>query len=125
MQKNQKDPMTGYLEKVRTDGRTDGRTNERTDERGSIYRTNLQSRWVQKDTTNNLFPKEFDEVLRSDKGKRTNLLAQFKPETPKEKKKPTSLLHSASHVSLSLPGKVQRLGAREQTCHEDDDDAGR
>ena len=45
---------------------------------------------MEKDTTNNLFPKEFDEVLRSDKGKRTNLLAHFKPETPKEKKKPTS-----------------------------------
>ena len=46
--KFQKDPMTGYRVKVRTDERTDERTNERTDEHGSIYRTNLQSRWVQK-----------------------------------------------------------------------------
>ena len=38
--KFQKDPMTGYLEKLQTNGRTNGH--------GSIYRTNLQSRWVKK-----------------------------------------------------------------------------
>ena len=43
--KFRKDPMTGYREKLRTNGRTDGRTNGY----GSIYRTNLQSRWVQKE----------------------------------------------------------------------------
>ena len=44
---------------------------------------------MEKDSTNNLFPKEFDDVLKADKGKRTNLLAHFKPDT-KEKKKTTS-----------------------------------
>ena len=37
--------MTSYWEKVRTDGRTDERTNGH----GSIYGTNLQSQWVQKE----------------------------------------------------------------------------
>ena len=43
--KFRKDPMTGFQEKLRTDGRTD----ERTDGQGSIYRTNLLCRWVQKE----------------------------------------------------------------------------
>ena len=42
--KFREDPMTGYREKLWTNGRTDGRTNGH----GSIYRTNLQSQWVQK-----------------------------------------------------------------------------
>ena len=45
--KIRKDPMTGYREKLRTNGRTNERMDERTDGHGSIYRTNLQSRWVQ------------------------------------------------------------------------------
>ena len=39
-----KDPMIGFREKLRTDRQT----HRHTDRQGSIYRTNLQSRWVQK-----------------------------------------------------------------------------
>ena len=42
--KNLRNPMIGFRDKLVTDGRTDERTNERR----QIYRTNLQSRWVQK-----------------------------------------------------------------------------
>ena len=38
--KNQENPMIGFREKLRTHGQTHGQ--------GSIYRTNLRSRWVQK-----------------------------------------------------------------------------
>ena len=51
--KFREDPMTGYREKLRTNERTDGQT----DGHGSIYRTNLQSRWVQKALQAKIFQK--------------------------------------------------------------------
>ena len=66
----------------KSSGLTNERTNGRTDEHGSIYRTNLQSRWVQKHGVNDLyFPLEsknliFDNIFAIIEGTR------FFPENP-------------------------------------------
>ena len=59
----------------------------------------------EEDTSNNLIPKEFDELLKADKGSRTNLLTHFKP--PAEKKKAGS--SSASSSKTTGEGKERRF----------------
>ena len=58
----------------------------------------------EEDTSNNLIPKEFDELLKADKGSRTNLLTHFKP--PAEKKKAGT---SASSSKTNNDGKERRF----------------
>ena len=57
----------------------------------------------EEDNSNNLIPKEFDELLKADKGSRTNLLTHFKP--PAEKKK----AGSSSTTKTTNDGKERRF----------------
>ena len=56
----------------------------------------------EEDTSNNLFPKEFDELLKADKGSRTNLLTHFKPPAAKRKAGPTSASKTAKRENRFL-----------------------
>ena len=51
-----KDPMISFQENLRTDTQTH--------RQGSIYRTNLQSRWVQKDQTVECIPVKINLVIK-------------------------------------------------------------
>ena len=55
----------------------------------------------EEDTSNSLFPKEFDEHLKADKGSRTNLLTHFKPADEKKK--------TPSSTSKTNGGKERRV----------------
>ena len=84
-----------------------------------ILREEKVQKIFQVDTTNSLFPKEFDDLLKTEKGSRSNILATFKQPTTSQKKKETKgktagAAGSSSSATRPPPSNDRRFIRRNQ-----------